>query len=125
MENERGMKKIIFVYNADSGIVSGIKDFFHKIVKPSTYECRLCFVSYDNFGMRKPWKDYIESLPFPTEFLHRDEFASKYPGIQAVLPAAFWESDGKISLLIDANEMNAVTNLRELIDLTNSKIRLI
>lgn len=125
MENENGMKRIIFVYNADSGLVSGIKDFFHKILKPSTYECHLCFVSYDNFGMRKSWKDYIESLPFPTEFLHRDEFALKHPEVKAVLPAAFWENNGRISPLIDADEMNAVNNLKELIDLTNSKIPLV
>ena len=125
MEKESGIKKIIFVYNADSGIVSGLKDYFHKILKPSTYECRLCFVSYDNFGMKKPWKTYIESLPFPTEFLHRDEFAANYPEIKTAFPAAFWDHGGKLSLLINADEMNAINNLEELIELTKSKTGLI
>ena len=33
------MDKIIFVYNADSGLVNGLIDWAHKIVSPETYSC--------------------------------------------------------------------------------------
>jgi len=39
----------IFVYNADSGPINGLKDYFHKIIKPETYECNLCAVTFGNF----------------------------------------------------------------------------
>jgi len=45
--------KLIFVYNADSGLLKGIKDLIHKNVSPDTYPCSLCAVTYDNFDMRR------------------------------------------------------------------------
>jgi hypothetical protein len=48
--------KLIFVYNADSGILNAIKDLIHKNVSPETYPCSLCAVTYDNLGMKREWK---------------------------------------------------------------------
>ena len=33
--------KLIFVYNANSGKLSAALDIAHKIISPSTYQCRL------------------------------------------------------------------------------------
>ena len=41
--------ELIFIYNAKSGIVNEFLDFAHKIASPSTYNCNLCAISYDNF----------------------------------------------------------------------------
>jgi len=46
---------IIFVYNADSGPINGLKDYFYKIIKPETYECNLCAVTFGNFLVKSIW----------------------------------------------------------------------
>jgi len=48
------MSKLIFVYNADSGLLNAMKDWAHKIVSPETYPCSLCALTYNNLGMRHP-----------------------------------------------------------------------
>ena len=55
-------KKIIFVYNADSGVVNVVKDFWKKILRPSSYECNLCMQTFSTFGMKKGWKNFIQNL---------------------------------------------------------------
>jgi hypothetical protein len=72
------MYKIIFVYNADSGLLNVIKDWGHKIISPETYPCSLCALTYDNLGMRRPWREFINELGYEVEFLHRDELEEKY-----------------------------------------------
>jgi len=54
------MSKLIFVYNADSGLLNAMKDWAHKIVSPETYPCSLCALTYDNLGMRRPWREFIK-----------------------------------------------------------------
>ena len=46
-------KKLIFIYNAKSGLVNEMIDFAHKIVSPETYECNLCAISYNTFTKKK------------------------------------------------------------------------
>ena len=63
-------KTIVFVYNADSGIINSVKDYFQKIVNPSTYSCNLCALTFNNTGMKKEWKGFIEDVDAKVEFLH-------------------------------------------------------
>ena len=65
---------LLFVYNADTGLFSVMTDYAHKILSPKTYPCNLCAITYGNMGMNKQWKEYINNLTIPIEFLHRDEF---------------------------------------------------
>ncbi len=39
-------KALIFVYNADSGLLNAINDGILKIVSPSTYQCSLCSLTF-------------------------------------------------------------------------------
>ncbi len=114
---------IIFIYNADSGRINSTKDWFHKALRPSTYQCNLCGVSFGAFGMKKEWQEYTSSLHLPVEFLHRDEFQDKYPTIKALYPSAYIEIEGKLDVLISQDEMNALTTLEELIQLTETKVQ--
>ncbi len=70
--------KLIFVYNADSGPISGLFDIGHKIISPDTYTCGLCKLTFDTFTEKQAWRAFRESSPFEMEFLHRDEFENKY-----------------------------------------------
>ena len=71
-------KKIIFVYNAKSGLFNSLKDTVHKTLSPNTYECNLCQVTFGAFNMKDEWKEFIENLKIKSEFLHKNEFIKKY-----------------------------------------------
>jgi hypothetical protein len=114
--------KLIFVYNADSNVISLVKDFWHKLLRPSTYQCRLCGVTYGVFGMKREWKKFIRNLSINVEFLHRDEFEDKYDIKDAQYPSAFINEEGRLRLLISAEEMNLVNSLDEMESLIFSKL---
>jgi hypothetical protein len=103
------LQRLLFVYNADGGLLPGLKDMFHKILSPATYPCSLCGITYGATSMRPEWKEFVKRLPVPVEFLHRDEFVRDFPLWRDYrLPAAFiMASSGKIKPFIDAREMDA------------------
>lgn len=109
------MDTVIFVYNAESGLINGLKDAIHKLISPSTYTCNLCAITFGPLGMHDEWRDFVARLDRPVEFLHRDELSAQY-GIDDVdLPAAFTKSaEGKLSPLFDSETLNGFTSLSEL-----------
>jgi len=116
------MDKLIFVYNADSGILNAMKDWAHKIVSPETYPCSLCALTYDNLGMRRPWREFVRELGYGVEFLHRDELEEQYRVKDAMLPAAFIQQNGKLNLWIPYQDMNTCDSLDELQTLVTKKL---
>jgi hypothetical protein len=98
---------LIFVYNADAKLASAALDFLHKIVSPSTYQCKLCEITYGTFSMVKEWKDFIATLPLPVKFLHRDEWLQLTGRKDDTFPAAFLQRGNNYSEWIDAQQMNA------------------
>ncbi|WP_210518629.1 hypothetical protein [Hymenobacter terricola] len=115
--------RLLFVYNAAGGRLVGLKDMFHKILSPSTYPCSLCAITYGATSMRPEWKEFIEKLPMPVGFLHRDEFVRDYPQWRAhPLPAAFAASEtGALTPLIEAPEMDAA-DLNGLMSLVRARL---
>jgi len=112
---------LLFVYNADTGLFSVMTDYAHKILSPKTYPCNLCAITYGNMGMNKKWKEYIDNLTFPIEFLHRDEFLKRYDLKDTQLPAAFIKKGENIDVLIDHTEINECTSAEELMGLVTRK----
>ena len=121
-EEDSAAKKLLFVYNADTGLFSVITDYAHKIISPKTYPCNLCALTYGNMGMNNKWKDFISNLKVPFGFLHRDEFVKEYASQDTQLPAAFLQQGESVTLLITHDEINKCTSVDELIDLVNKKI---
>ena len=115
-------KKLIFVYNADSGTLNALKDAIHKVVRPSTYPCSLCAVTYGNLGMKREWKFFLRTLRLPAEFLHRDEFCAQYDCEGVTYPIAFLMEDSKLNLFISTTEFDTTTDLQELMDLIDKKL---
>ena len=91
-----------------------MKDWAHKIVSPKTYPCSLCALTYNNLGMRRPWREFIKELGYEVEFLHRDELEEKYGVKDVMLPAAFIQRDGKLDLWITREAMVVCNSLDEL-----------
>ncbi|MEJ7610614.1 MAG: hypothetical protein WKF88_05480 [Ferruginibacter sp.] len=114
--------QLIFVYNANSDLLSTVTDFAHKILSPSTYQCRLCALTYGNVSIKQEWKFFVESLPIKTVFLHKDEFETQYK-IQPVLPAVFIAINGAINEVITKKETESCQTLKELKKLVTKKLK--
>ena len=120
--NEKNDDKLIFIWNADSGLINTVKDFWHKALRPSTYQCNLCQTTFGAFGAKKEWKSFINDLGIETEFLHKDEFLEKYDVKDAKYPSAYILKNGNLTLFISQEEMNKVATLTEMEDLVTSKL---
>ncbi len=72
------MRKLIFVYNANSGVVNNWLDIAHKIVSPTSYECDLCSLTHGAFLEKRIWKKFKDEGLINMEFYHKDEFLKKY-----------------------------------------------
>lgn len=115
--------KLIFIYNADSGLINTVKDFWHKALRPSTYPCNLCQTTFGIFGAKKEWKTFINDLGIEAEFLHKDEFLEKFDVNDAKYPSAYILKSGNLTLFISETEMNKVATLTEIEDLVSSKLK--
>ena len=120
--NKSKVKKIVFVYNADSGVFNLVSDIAHKIFSPQTYACNLCAITHSNFGMRKEWKEYLDSLDSPLEFLHADEFKEKYKLEKVNLPAIYAEENGALREVADAGQINQSKNIDDLKTLIDKEL---
>jgi hypothetical protein len=109
-------RSVVFIYNADGTIAGKVKDFLHKVLRPETYPCQLCAVTYGYASMKKEWHTFVEGLDADVEFLHRDELRAEHSElIDAELPAAWQRVDGRWSTLVDVSTMNACADLEQLI----------
>ena len=97
--------KLLFVYNADTGLWNGALDVMHKVFSPKTYACKLCGITYGTLSVKKEWAEFIEKLPVKTEFLHRDEWLQKFKRTDH-LPAVFIQNGEELASFIPAEEMN-------------------
>jgi hypothetical protein len=131
--SEEPEKKLVFVYNAESGgAFTALKDTLHKTFRKSTYECNLCAVTFGAFGMKRDWKNFVNDLDVPVEFkkkdkfkfefLHKDEFNQKYNVKDAKFPSAYLLDKNGLDLFISQDEMNAVKAIEELKELVNKKV---
>ncbi len=113
-------RKLVFVYNADSGLFNLLGDAAHKLLSPGTYRCNLCALTHGHLGPRKEWTEFLRTLPIPTEFLHADELRDGY-GLEGFeLPAVFIEEGQGLSLLIDAKALEDYETVGELAERINS-----
>ena len=107
--------KLIFVYNADSGLFNTVTDIAHKMLSPKTYSCNLCALTHGHFKIKEDWVNFLEEIDSELEFLHRDEFVEKYNYSNAELPAIFIEENGELSPWLDQaiiNEIQTLNNLK-------------
>jgi hypothetical protein len=116
--------RLIFVYNADAGIVAGLFDLAHKLVSPATYPCSLCAVTYGTFGMDRRWRNYLATLPVPVAFFHRPDFHAAYPKLAgAPLPLIARDDDGHVTILLDADALAPLTTVSALIAALDERVR--
>ncbi len=106
--------KLIFVYNAKSGVKTMVKDFFHKLISPSTYPCSLCDLTYGFVSERKEWKDFINRMDIDMDFHHIDDFEDKYQQ-KFIYPVVVGvDNSGELSEIISKEELDAFSSLEHL-----------
>lgn len=110
------IQQLIFVYNADSGLFSSVADFAHKIISPSTYNCRLCSLTYGNISIKQEWKNFIETLPVKTVFLHKNEFHQNH-NPDARLPVVFYKEGETVKLFLGKEKIEQCKSVQDLIAL--------
>ncbi|MGZ8559234.1 MAG: hypothetical protein ACXWWC_12910 [Chitinophagaceae bacterium] len=116
-------RKIIFVYNANSNLFSMVTDYVHKAIAPSTYNCKLCALTFTNFGMKKQWKKFIETLDGEKIFLYKDDFIKKFPDhSNIILPAILLEKNRTLNVLLTTTELNSYHSLDELQNALTQKL---
>ncbi|PCH65905.1 MAG: hypothetical protein COC01_09160 [Bacteroidetes bacterium] len=113
---------LLFVYNADSGLFNTFTDIAHKILSPKTYPCKLCAITYDNFGIKIEWAQFIKETKADITFCHRDEFKKKYNIANTKFPCIFTEKGSNIELFITDKDINACESLEELKKLITTKL---
>lgn len=107
-------RRLLFVYNADSGLFNTMADIGHKVFSPETYECALCSLTHGYFSEQKAWREFIEGLGTACDFMHRDEFFKQYPGNNTGLPVVFAIADGQATVCADADAIKGCESLDDL-----------
>ena len=113
------MEKLVFVYNANSGIVNSWMDIAHKVIRPSTYDCNLCALTHGSFREKRAWKNFKKKFEYDLEFYHKDEFLQKFKS--KWLPAYDFPivlvTDGtSMYPLLTANDFLEIQTVEELIE---------
>lgn len=113
----------ILAYNADIGLFSAVTAWSHKLFSPQTYHCSLCRYTFGLTGMLVPWRNFLQMLPFPSIFLHRDEFSPRYPSFVAMpLPLILIEKNAVSEILISSREIQETGGLAGLIALLQLRL---
>lgn len=104
-------KTLIFIYNAESGFYNKLIDFTHKSLRPSTYPCSLCQLTYGSFSAKPEWNRFISELDLDVKFLYKDELEK----VEYEFPVILLEDKKKIaSVLIDSLDLKKMKTLNEL-----------
>ena len=93
------VRKLIFVFAADSGLLNAIGDSAGKVLRLKG--CSLCGITHGILGERKGWKECRSRFGVDVDYVHRDELSAE---LQAVvgdkLPAVVAETDDGMVLLL-------------------------
>ena len=121
------MKKLIFVYNADSGKLNALMDSLQKVVNPSSYSCKLCELTFSAIGEKKAWRGFCQNLELETDFLHKDEFLKAYAskfGHKFEFPIILAQTDKGLEVFLSNKEFEDINNLEVLIDKIRNRLEL-
>ena len=102
-------KKLIFIYNAKSDTVSGIKDSIQKI-KTGKSECSLCTATWTAFNVKPSWSEKEKKIKIPFVYYHRDDMPEKVENFlkenNISLPTVLLGEDGKFSELVSKENLD-------------------
>jgi len=112
---------LVFVYNAEAGLVHGIMDSIHKLVSPSTYKCDLCAITYGLTRMKDDWRTWLERYDRPVQFFHRTDFRQAWPGVDVQLPVILVQENDALRVLVSATELAHIADVGQLVAVLEGK----
>jgi len=110
------MSKLLFVYNANSGIDNMVLDVVLKLFRPETYACNLCAITYNTFSENKKWKAFRQQNIVEMDFLHTDEFEAKYKDSLFTYPIILKEDNNTLQPFLKTNTINKLKTVDDLIN---------
>ena len=121
--------RLICVYNADTGLIEALMHAVHKAVRPETYPCSLCALTYGAVSMRGDWKRYWRDLDAQVDFYHRDDFTKDFPALgtggarEVALPTILISEAGEEPrVLISNEELDAMADVDALMARVSSAL---
>lgn len=123
-ENDHAIQKLLFIYNADSGLGNMLLDGAHKILSPDTYACSLCSLTYGAFSEKSEWKKFRTKSAIPMDFLHKDEFNEQYAskfGHKFTFPIVLAETRLGLEIVITTEELYSLAEAEGLIDMLGDR----
>ena len=113
--------RLIAVYNADTGLIEALMHAVHKAMRPETYPCSLCALTYGAVSMRGDWKRFWQKLDAEVDFYHRDDFTEDFPALgtggarEVALPVVLISEEGEEPrVMISNEELDAMADVDEL-----------
>lgn len=96
------VKKLVFVYNANSGVLDAIVDSARKLLRING--CALCAVTHGIVGEKSEWRACDRALGAPIDYLHLDEIpAQLQPHVNGRAPCVVAvPEEGEPILLLDS-----------------------
>ncbi|MGB5227110.1 GTPase [Eudoraea sp.] len=123
MENHQEAR-LIFVYNANSGLRNALLDGAHKALSPQTYQCNLCDLTFGLISEKETWKKFRKEEGWGMEFLHKDEFNKQYAskfGYKFEFPIVLVAVNNELQVFVSTKELNELENTDALIDLIKNR----
>jgi hypothetical protein len=105
--------KLVFVYNADSGVISWFRDVSQKLMSPQAYDCFLCRLTHGTFREDSTWKAFRKTSSIEMEFLHRDEFEKKFK-MKEAYPVVLQQND-ELEVVLSRDQLAHLTSVDDLI----------
>ncbi|MFD0799284.1 GTPase [Maribacter chungangensis] len=121
-------QKLVFIYNADSGLRNAIVDGAHKILSPATYRCSLCNLTHGVLSEKKVWQRFrsdLEGKGAKLEFLHKNEFGKVYRskfGHKFTYPIVLIEGNNGFEILVHTQELEALETAKQLIKVVEERL---
>ena len=115
---------LVFVWNADAGMLNAVKDSLHKWISPETYSCKLCQLTHGFRTENIAWREFLDFVGRPVFFFYRDsfpksgitiEFAERYPAVIEL-------QKGRWRMVLKSEDFDEITSLQELIAILRSRI---
>lgn len=72
------VKKLVFVYNANSGVLDAMIDSARKVLRING--CALCEVTHGLVGEKSEWRSCERALGVEIDYLHKDEIPGDLAG---------------------------------------------
>lgn len=112
---------LIFVYNAETDVISSVLDYAHKLFKPETYKCELCALTHHNFGERKVWKEFKSKTNANLSFWYIRQFEQEF-GQRFEYPVIFEKTNETLKIVRNKSQLEEFHEVEDLIKALKNEI---